>query len=82
MISQVVAGLLGCLVVMVVAQAHVMRRRYFSDAPYAGFAAAPSGEGLLCEGHCGGPTQHEADGDGTATCTVCGALRSTAAHGA
>lgn len=46
----------------------------------------PAGFGHLrlmeCEGHCGGLTRHETDGDTTATCTGCGTPRTTGTDGA
>lgn len=46
----------------------------------------PAGFGQLrlmeCEGHCGGLTRHESDGDGTATCAACGTPRASATDGA
>ncbi|WP_086746174.1 MULTISPECIES: hypothetical protein [Actinomycetes] len=59
------------------------RRRYQGPAsePYAGFqSGAHTGTGeflqLECQGHCPGSTAHEVDGDGGATCVLCGATRS------
>ncbi|GAQ64100.1 hypothetical protein [Streptomyces scabiei] len=58
------------------------RHRYQAPAsePYAGFqSGAHTGTGellrLACQGDCPGTTTHEADGDGTAACFWCGAIR-------
>ncbi|MEH0426600.1 hypothetical protein QBB34_09755 [Streptomyces stelliscabiei] len=56
-----------------------VRRVYPAQDIYAGFQAGARGGARLqlrCEGdHCIGDTEHEADGDGGATCVLCGTTR-------
>jgi hypothetical protein len=77
--AQITAVLIGlaALGVVVTAGRTVGRSRPGTE-PYAGFRTdARTGQLLLlaCEGHCDGDVAHETDGDGTATCVLCGTTR-------
>ena len=84
--AQITAVLLGLalMLVAVVASRTVGRGRYRGPdpEPYAGFREGnrPLRGGhlvlLACEGHCPGDSTHETDGDGGATCVLCGTHRS------
>ena len=82
-ITDVLLGLaLG--VAFIVALTALRRGRYRGrdPEPYAGFREGnrPLRGGQLvllpCEGHCPGDVGHETDGDGGATCALCGTHRS------
>ncbi|MDX2566055.1 hypothetical protein PV413_23840 [Streptomyces scabiei] len=73
------AWLASVVIILVV----LARRRLAAQAAdvYAGFRADNAGASgelplLACEGHCDGATEHETDGDGGATCVLCGTHRS------
>jgi hypothetical protein len=77
-------GLALMLAAVVKAGRTAGRRRYPArpPAPYARFREPRPGERLMrCEGWCAAVTFHEPDGDGGATCIVCGGTRPAATPG-
>lgn len=77
--AQIAAILIGLAALGVVVTAgRTAGRRGPGAEPYTGLRTdARTGELLLlaCEGHCDGDVAHEIDGDGTATCVLCGTTR-------
>jgi hypothetical protein len=70
--------ILAAGIAMVAAARALAASNYPPRAEYAAFASDNSTDSPLvaeCEGTCAGSTEHEDDGDGTATCPGCGTPR-------
>jgi hypothetical protein len=76
-----VVNALICAIVLAVAAVALLTGAAV-DAAQASTAVPGQLRLIECEGHCGGLTRHESDGDGTATCTGCGTPRTAATDGA